>query len=200
MTSLTVDWHDDPPREVCASPLSVLFSSQHSLTISTPSKRRPVQRRRSSSSSLYGVSCCQLPSVEFCLTLSASARTDLALAFFCDGEAFPHPAQSPPLGGRHLFFALLQPPFIVTRLAQVKRMGCSSFFCHNSRNLEECEDFSALVITHAQGPAGLPKQTAVRRIQSARASPHLSPCVSSFFAFCHFTTCDSAHVKNEGNY
>ena len=45
---------------------------------------------------------------------------------------------------------------IVTLLAQVDRMSCSSFFCHNGRKLVELEAlFSALVVAHVQGRARL---------------------------------------------
>ena len=48
----------------------------------THPKRRSVLCRRSWTSSLCSVWCCFLPSVPDCLTFAASAKTDLARAFF----------------------------------------------------------------------------------------------------------------------
>ena len=59
--------------------------------MSEPSKRKSVLCLTRSGSSLYGVSCCHPPSVPHCLTRSASAKTDLAHAFF-KSETFPHSA------------------------------------------------------------------------------------------------------------
>ena len=105
--------------------------------------------------------------VHFISTLIAPAKTSVAHAALCmlkrshilrthcsilkAAHNFPPKSlldQRPPLSSRHLFFALLQPPFIATRLAQVIHVGCT-FFCHSSPKLEELEAFFSLHVCRA---------------------------------------------------
>ena len=68
------------------------------------------------------------------------------------------------------FNALLQLPFIVTRLAMVNRMGCTSIFCHDSRKLEELEAFFFTLVITCAGPS------VARRLHSGRSlAPPLLP-------------------------
>ena len=66
-------------------PQSPDFSALYAWRISTPSTRKSLLCRRSSCSTLYGVSCCHLPSVPDRHTFPASSKINLAHAFF-DGE------------------------------------------------------------------------------------------------------------------
>ena len=76
---------------------------------------------------------------------------------------------------RHSSLTLLQPPFIVTLLAQVDRMSPPSLFCHNGHKLVELAAlFSTLVMGHVQGPGRLTDCT-WDKAQLLHLFPHFHP-------------------------
>ena len=196
-SSVSLDWHDDPPQEVRVSCLQnlrrnafsalvflfhliVTFShlrtcpcaefaifhehfphrltSQHCLLCALVSHRCASQccAAKSSSFSLYGVSCCHLPYVPQ-LRHSCCIFQNRSGPHFLDCESLPHFSrelihtkrcpflatrrlllhQHLPANTVHLCFALLRSPSIVAIPAKVNRVCCA--FRDNSHNFEEFE-------------------------------------------------------------
>ena len=91
LTFLLLHFSHHIPHLCCHSPSTVREKACFAVTFPQESHAGTVNTVKEEllpSCILNTVSCCHLPSVPFCLSLSASAKTDLAHACY-DGETFP---------------------------------------------------------------------------------------------------------------